>query len=133
MEVGDSYQITFSFTQDQVDAFCKVTGDDNPIHWDEAYAAQTPFKKPIIHGFLGGSIFSKVLGTLFPGKGSIYLKQHMDFMRPMFVEQSYRAEFKITAINREKHRATISTEVFDAATNKVTIKGEAEVQHAEKL
>lgn len=133
MEVGDSYTISFSFTQEQVAQFAEVTGDDNPIHLDADFAANTPFKKPIIHGFLGGSIFSKVLGTLFPGKGSIYIRQSMEFLRPMFVEQAYRADFKIVSINREKHRAVISTEVFDATTNKITIKGEAEMMNSEKL
>ncbi|MBY0424480.1 MAG: MaoC family dehydratase [Cytophagales bacterium] len=133
MEVGDSYTISFSYTQDQVAQFAHVTGDDNPIHLDETFAAQTPFKKPIIHGFLGGSIFSKVLGTLFPGKGSIYIRQSMEFLRPMFVDQEYRADFKILSINTDKHRAVISTEVFDKVTGKITIKGEAEMMNTEKL
>jgi acyl dehydratase len=133
MEVGDTYTVDFSFTQAQVIQFAAVTGDDNPIHLDENFAAQTPFKKPIVHGFLSGSIFSKVIGTLFPGQGSIYLKQSMEFLRPMFVEQFYKANFVIVSINREKHRAVISTEVVDVATGKVTLKGEAEVLHAQKL
>ena len=73
--VGLSYEHEFSFSQDSVKRFAEVTGDNNPIHLDSVYAATTPFKKPIMHGFLSGSIFSKVFGTIYPGEGTIYLKQ----------------------------------------------------------
>ena len=55
---GMEETVTFSFSQKDVEAFAQITGDNNPIHLDTSYAAQTPFKKPIMHGFLGGSIFS---------------------------------------------------------------------------
>src|ERR1039458_7001087 len=84
IEKGQVYKYAFSFTQKDVENFAKVTGDNNPIHLDNAYAAQTVFKKPIMHGFLGASIFSKVFGTLFPGEGTIYMKQSMAFVKPMF-------------------------------------------------
>jgi len=64
----DEYRLTFSYSQEQVNKFAEVTGDNNPLHLDEEYAATTMFKRPIMHGFLGGSVFSKIFGTLFPGE-----------------------------------------------------------------
>ena len=57
IHLGASFEIEFSFTQEQVNEFCKISGDFNPLHWDEDFAATTPFKKPIIHGALIASVF----------------------------------------------------------------------------
>ena len=56
-QIGDSHEIDFSFTQHDVNEFCKISGDFNPLHWDEAYASTTQFKQPIIHGALIASVF----------------------------------------------------------------------------
>lgn len=123
--VGASFSHIFKFTQADVVEFARVTGDNNPLHLDAEYAATTPFKRPIIHGMLGASVFTKVLGTEFPGYGSVYVKQTLEFMRPMFVDTEYKAVFTILNINKEKHIADISSEIFDATTNKITTKGVA--------
>ncbi|MEM8892756.1 MAG: MaoC/PaaZ C-terminal domain-containing protein, partial [Bacteroidota bacterium] len=52
IQEGQVYEEEFSFSQEEVDQFAKVSGDDNPIHIDAEYAANTSFKKPIMHGFL---------------------------------------------------------------------------------
>jgi|ERR1017187_4121074 acyl dehydratase len=133
IEKGQVYKYAFSFTQKDVENFAKVTGDNNPIHLDNAYAAQTVFKKPIMHGFLGGSIFSKVFGTLFPGEGTIYMKQSMAFTKPMFVDTKYEAVFTVTEVIKEKHRAIVETIIQEAETGEATIKGEATVMNAGKI
>ncbi len=129
----DEYRLTFSYSQEQVNKFAEVTGDNNPLHLDEEYAATTMFKRPIMHGFLGGSVFSKIFGTLFPGEGTIYMNQTMNFMRPMFVDTDYEAVMTITEINREKNRAKVQTQVIDKTTGKVTIDGEATVINPNRL
>ncbi|WP_299454950.1 MaoC family dehydratase [uncultured Microscilla sp.] len=125
IEQNEEYRHSFSFTQDDVIKFAEVTGDKNPLHLDADYAANTPFSQPIMHGFLAGSIFSKVFGTLFPGEGTIYMKQTMEFRRPMFVNKEYEAVFKVTDINREKHRAVISTSIVNKEDGKEAVNGEA--------
>ena len=130
---GDQYVHSFSFTQEEVNKFAALTGDNNPIHLDENYAAQSAFKKPIIHGFLGGSIFSKVLGTLFPGDGTIYLSQTMDFKRPMFVNEKYEAIFTVKEIFPAKNRALIAAIIKDKNSGKEIISGEALVMNKKIL
>lgn len=113
--------------------FAEVTGDKNPVHLDEAYAAATMFKRPIMHGFLGGSVFSKVFGTLFPGEGTIYLKQSMSFMRPMYVNTVYEVRMTVKDVNKEKHRANVETNIVDKATGDVVISGEATVMNVNRI
>lgn len=131
--IGATHRHAFRFSQADVDAFAQVTGDNNPLHLDAAYAAQTPFKRPIIHGMLGASIFTKVLGTEFPGYGSVYLKQTLEFMRPMFVDADYEAVFTVQSINADKHTAEILGELRDVQTGKVTTRGLATLMHREKI
>lgn len=132
IELGSTYSKEFSFSQDQVDAFAKITGDDNPIHTNDEYAKKSIFKRRIMHGFLTGSIFSKVFGTLFPGEGTVYLKQNMSFLQPMFVEEVYTANFEIIEHDKKKNRAKVKTTI----TNEheiITLTGEALIQNTEKL
>lgn len=133
MEIGTIYKHQFSFTQDQVNDFAKVSGDTNPLHLDAEFAATTPFKKPIMHGFLGGSIFSMVLGTKFPGEGSVYLKQSMEFLRPMYVETEYEAIFTVKELDLVKNKALIETKIVDLQTNKSTMMGEALIMNKEQI
>lgn len=133
IETGTTYNHEFQFTQDEVAQFAAVTGDKNPVHLDADYAAKTMFKRPIMHGFLGGSVFSKVFGTLFPGEGTIYLKQSMAFMRPMYVDTMYEVRMTVKEVNKEKHRAIVETLVVDKATGDTVISGEATVMNVEKI
>ena len=131
LKIGDKFTIEFSFTQEQVNDFCKISGDFNPLHWDEEFAASTPFKRPIIHGALASSVFSKVMGMDFPGKGSVYLKQISEFKRPLFVGIIYKAVFEIDAINEGKHTAEIKTQVFELERGKLMVDGMASVMNSE--
>ncbi|MBP6386261.1 MAG: MaoC family dehydratase [Pseudarcicella sp.] len=133
LQLGDTYQHQFSFTQAQVIQFAELSGDNNPLHLDADFAAQTPFKKPIIHGALSTSIFSKIMGTEFPGFGSVYLKQVSDFKRPMFVDTLYEARFEITVIDRLRNSAQITTRIVDVATGKITVDGYAEMINKEQF
>ncbi|CAG4989560.1 (R)-specific enoyl-CoA hydratase [Dyadobacter sp. CECT 9275] len=131
--VDASFEHAFRFSQEEVEKFAALTGDNNPLHLDAAYAATTSFKRPIIHGMLGATVFTKVLGTQFPGFGSIYLKQTLEFLRPMFVETDYKAVFTIKSIQPEKHIAEIATEIIDSNTKKVVTRGIATMINQEKF
>lgn len=128
--LGKIFKYDFAFTQVDVENFAEASGDFNPIHLDADYAKDTIFGRTIIHGFLAGSVFSKVFGTIFPGNGTIYLKQSMNFLKPMFTNEAYTAIFTVTEVISHKHRAMVKTEVFDSQ-ELVTISGEALIQYHE--
>ena len=127
MKLGSKYTHQYSFSQNDVNLFAQITGDTNPLHLDEKYAEKTIFKTRIMHGFLSASVFSKVFGTLFPGKGCIYLEQNLKFLQPMFCNILYNAIFEITEINFKNNIAVISTLIKDPK-NITTIKGNAVIK-----
>lgn len=132
--VGTIYKHQFSFTQDDVIAFANLTGDHNPIHLDEEYAANTPFKKPIIHGHLSSSVFTKYLGMQKPGgPGSVYIKQVTEYLRPMFVNQTYEVVFEVMEVDTIKHIAQISTQIINVETKKATIRGTGTLMNADNF
>lgn len=132
LKIGDQYQEPVTFTQERVNTFAEVTGDKNPIHLDEAYAAKTSFGKPIVHGFLAGAVFSKVFGTTWPGEGTIYLYQEMSFRAPIFVNQEYLATFEVIEHQEDKHRATIQCTLSDE-DGKPAIIGTAKLLHSDRF
>lgn len=132
LKIGDKYIYTFSYTQKDVEMFALVTGDNNPIHIDEDFAKNTPFGRPIMHGFLSAAVFSKVFGTLFPGQGTIYMSQEMIFRAPMFVDTQYTALFEVISHNIEKHSGVISCRIVDTE-GKECITGEATLKHFTQL
>jgi acyl dehydratase len=129
---GDIYTHEFSFTKEDVIKFAEVSGDKNPIHLDDEYAAKTIFKRRIVHGFLGASIFSKVFGMLFPGEGTIYLSQNLKFMAPMYENEVYTAKFTVLEVIPDKHRAKIETLILDKEGKTIT-SGEAMILNPNKI
>ena len=132
LKLGDTYAEKVKFSQANVEIFAQITGDNNPIHLDPVYSAQTPFGRPIVHGFYAGSIFSKVFGTTWPGEGTIYLFQDMSFRAPVFVEQDYIANFEIVELDLEKHRAVVRCQLEDNQGKPVII-GIAKLLHSKKF
>lgn len=124
LEELQEFTLPFRFTQDDVNKFIEITGDDNPIHYDADYSSGTVFKRPIMHGFLSASVFSRIFGTLFPGEGTIYLSQSLRFVRPMYVEEAYLAHVRVVEIIREKHQCRLLTRVLNGQEEE-TIVGDA--------
>ncbi len=133
IQLNQIYTHEFQFSQKEVEQFAQVTGDKNPVHLDAEYAATTMFKKPIMHGMLSASLFSKVFGTLFPGEGTIYLKQSLNFLRPMYVDTTYVAVFTVKEIVKEKNRAIVETVIKDKANDTLCTSGEATVMNVNKI
>lgn len=129
---GVQYEYEFSFSDEDVVGFAKVSGDSNPIHLDEEYASKTMFKKRIVHGFLGGSVFSKVFGTIIPGEGTIYMSQTLKFMGPMYIGVKYKAIFEFFEVDLTKHRSKVLTKIFDQNNNPIIL-GEAFVMNQSKI
>ena len=83
LQVGERRQLHKTITEADIRRFVELTGDDNPLHVDPAYASQTPFKDVVVHGMLGASFISTVIGTQLPGPGALWVSQSMEFLLPV--------------------------------------------------
>ncbi len=111
LHVGDSASITRRISQDDIDAFARISGDDNPAHVDEVWAAQSPFKGRLAHGILTAGLVSAVLGTELPGPGAIYMSQTLRWLAPVRPDDILTATVTITEIIAEKGRVVLETVV----------------------
>jgi 3-hydroxybutyryl-CoA dehydratase len=125
LSVGQSARRTRIVTEADIQAFAAVTGDENPVHMDEAYAATTPFKGRIAHGMLSAGYISAVLGVDLPGPGAIYLSQSLRFRRPVRIGDAVEAVVTVAAIDPEKARVTFDT--VCSVAGKPVVDGEAVV------
>lgn len=125
IQIGDVFKHKFSYTQDEVDTFAKVSGDTNPLHVDAEYAAASMFGKRIMHGYLGASVFTKIFGTLLYWDGNVYLKQNLTFLKPMYAGQEYDAVITVKEIFAEKNRILFETQIFESGTETLCTTGEA--------
>ncbi len=102
---------TYSKTVSDADIvlFASITGDTNPLHLDEEFAAASRFKGRIAHGMLTASLISTVLGTKMPGPGAVYLKQSLEFLAPVRIGDTVRARATVTSLDASKNFVDVKT------------------------
>ena len=108
-----------------IEAFAAVSGDHNPVHLDDAYAAATPFRGRVAHGMLTAAFFSALLADDLPGPGVIYLGQKLRFTAPVRPGDDVRCEVEVTAWDEDRRRATLATRAWVGETQ--VVDGEASV------
>ncbi len=96
-------------SESDVYLYAGITGDMNPAHINEEYAAQTFFKGRIAHGMLLGGFISAILGTLLPGPGSVYISQSLRFLAPARIGDTITARAEVTDVLNEKNRVILRT------------------------
>ena len=124
LKIGDSASLTKTFSDADVRKFAEIAGDKNPIHLDDEFAAQTQFKKRLVHGMLTAGLISGVLGTELPGAGSIYLSQSINFRAPVFIGDTITATVTITKMHEGKPIITLET-ICKNQDDVIVIEGEA--------
>ena len=126
-KVGDKEVVKKVFTSEEVELFAILSTDKNPVHLDDAYSANTIFKKRIVHGFLVGSLISAILGNKMPGNGSIYLSQTMNFKRPVYLDDEVTCVVEIMEIIAEKSLYKLNTNCYNSK-NEIVIEGNAVIK-----
>lgn len=125
-EIGKKVVFEKLFTSEDVVNFANTSEDNNLLHLDEEYAKNTIFKQRVVHGMLVASMFSKIFGTIYPGKGGIYYAQNLEFRKPVFLNSKVKAVVTLLDYNSEKKIGTFKTEAFNES-EKLVINGEAKI------
>ena len=111
LAIGQSATLTRTLTLDDIRAFAAVSGDTNPAHLDPEYANDTLFHGVIAHGMWGGALISAVLGTQFPGPGTIYLQQDLHFTKPVRIGDTLSVTVTVLAKEETKKRVELDCDV----------------------
>ena len=109
LNIGDRAKFTKTISESDVYLYAGITGDLNPAHINEPYAANTFFKTRIVHGMLPAGFISAVIGTQLPGPGTIYVSQTIHFKAPVSFGDTITASVEVIEINTEKNRVRLLT------------------------
>ncbi len=123
LEPGMTATFGKTITDADILMFAGVSGDTNPVHLNEEFAAGTPFQGRIVHGMLTASLISTVLGTKLPGPGCIYLSQNIKFLAAVMIGDTVEARATVADINTDKRRIVMKTAC--TVRGKPVIDGEA--------
>ena len=126
LTVGQKATRTQTITDEMIRTFAALTGDSNPVHLDDAFAATTRFGRRIAHGMLAASLISAALANDLPGPGTVYLSQSIQFKAPVFPGDTITAIIEVKSIRNDKPIAILTTTCVNQE-NVTIIEGEAAV------
>ena len=126
LSVGMTEALKKTIDSSDVAGFAEVTGDRNPIHLSEHFAAKTPFGTRIAHGLYTASLISAVLGTRLPGPGAVYISQTLNFRAPVKIGDTVEVSVEVAELIPEKSRARLACKCL--VDGEVVLDGEAWVK-----
>lgn len=100
--VGTRATWTRTFTADDVEAFAGISGDRNPLHFDDAFAAGTRLGRLVVQGGLTTGLFNALVAMKLPGPGSVFLHQEWDYPAPVFIGDTVTAEAEVIEARSDK-------------------------------
>lgn len=119
LKIGDKASFEKTITEVDISLFAGISGDFNPLHINLEAIKKTKYKGRLAHGLLTASLISAVIGTKLPGIGTLYLKQDLEFLEPVFVGDTIKATVEVKEINIAKNIAILDT--FCINQNGVTV------------
>ena len=101
-EVGAIATWTRTLSAEDVERYALITGDRNPLHFDEGFAAGTRFGRLVVQGGLTAGLFNALVAMQLPGPGSVFLHQEWDYPAPVFVGDTVTAEAEVLEARSDK-------------------------------
>ena len=108
LSLGMTERLAKTISSSDVVGFAEVTGDRNPIHLSEHFAAKTQFGTRIAHGLYTAGLISAVLGTRLPGPGAVYISQTLNFRAPVKIGDTVEVTVTVTELNAQRQRAELT-------------------------
>jgi 3-hydroxybutyryl-CoA dehydratase len=126
LAIGDKITRTQTITDETIRTFAELTGDTNPVHLDDEYAATTRFGRRIAHGMIAAGLISAALANDLPGPGTVYLSQSLNFKAPVYPGDTVTAIIEVKSLHANKPIATLSTTCINQ-DDVIVLEGEAVV------
>ncbi|MFQ5569254.1 MAG: MaoC family dehydratase [Rhodothermales bacterium] len=102
LTVGQKASRSLTLTEDHVAAFAALTGDYNPLHFDEAFAAKTKFERLVVQGGLTTGLLHALVAMDMPGPGTVFLNQNWKFTAPVYIGDTITAEAEVLHVHDTK-------------------------------
>ena len=102
ISVGDRATRSLTLTAEHVEGFANLTGDRNPLHFDEDFAAATPFGRLVVQGGLTTGLLHALVAMDLPGPGTVFMNQEWKFTAPVFIDDTITAEAEVLKVHDTK-------------------------------
>ena len=106
-------------TDEKIETFAQLSGDRNPVHFDDAFARRIGFDGHIAHGAIVTALLSAVLGMDLPGPGSVFLEQRVRFLKPVRPGDTITAALEVVRVRDDKPIVTLAASVTNDAGTRV--------------
>ncbi len=123
---GQTAAIELTVTPEMVRGYAEITGDYNPLHFDEVFASRTRFKRLIVQGGITTGLLHALVAMDMPGPGTVFISQSWHFPRPVYIGDTIRAEARVRSVDPQRPRADIEFTITNQRGEEV-LTGEATV------
>lgn len=110
-KIGDSATRSLTLTAEDVESYARITGDRNPLHFDEAFAAGTKFGRLVVQGGLTTGLLHALVAMDLPGPGTVFLSQDWKFTAPVYIGDTITAMATVLSVHETKPVTRLSIEV----------------------
>jgi len=124
LAVGQTATRSLEVTPERVRMYAEITGDRNPLHFDEAFAAGTPFGRLVAHGGFATGILHALVAEDMPGPGTVFLSQNWKFTAPVYIGDTITARAEVTDVHERKPVCALRIRV-DRQDGETVLEGEA--------
>lgn len=130
-KVGDSRSLVHTFTSEHLEAFARLTGDDNPLHMDSRYAERTAAGGQVVHGMLAAGYISTLIGVHIPGPGALWNSFEVNWRKMIRLGDTLRFEAIVTAVHSANNTLDLKVQGVHCSTGETYLDGKARVMMLE--
>ena len=123
-QVGQTARRSLTLTSEHVETFARLTGDYNPLHFDEGFASRTRFGALVVQGGLTTGLLHALVAMDLPGPGSVFLSQQWKFTAPVYIDDTITAEAEVVSVHATKPVTQLRIAVT-RQTGETVLEGEA--------
>jgi acyl dehydratase len=124
ISIGQKATRSITLTADHVKTFAELSGDHNPLHFDESFVAKTKFKKLVVQGGLTTGLLHALVAMDMPGPGTVFLSQNWKFTAPVFIGDTITAEAEVISKHQTKPVTELKIKVI-RQDGEIVLEGEA--------
>lgn len=124
ISVGDTATRSLTLSREHVEAYARITGDRNPLHFDEDFAAGTKFGQLVVQGGLTTGLLHALVAMDMPGPGTVFLSQDWKFTAPVYIDDTITATATVRSVHATKPVTQLAIEIVRDG-GEIVLEGEA--------